>query len=170
MSEDQASVVVPVDLLQSLLQEVHSLREEVQDLKEKIAALDAQQLQDIENLALDIAHDRQRITKLEAIPEPKEPSRKVAEHFDEIVKALLAREKQCKNTGQKWDYMAFWEVEELLGLSHRRVSQLADIARNDPRFAIGWHPRKKNMKVFRLNHFTLGDMACQLHKVLKDKK
>ncbi|MFA6372798.1 MAG: hypothetical protein WCW68_09240 [Methanothrix sp.] len=61
-------------------------------------------------------------------------------------------------------------VEELLGLSHRRVSQLADIARNDPRFAIGWHPRKKNMKVFRLNHFTLGDMACQLHTVLNDKK
>jgi hypothetical protein len=90
--------------------------------------------------------------------------------LDEIVKALLAREKQCKNTGQKWDYMAFWEVEELLGLSHRRISQLADIARNDPRFAIGWHPKKKNMKVFRLNHFTLGDMAFQLHKVLNDKK
>ncbi len=69
MSEDQVSVVaVPVDVLQSLLQEVHSLREEVRDLKEKIAALDAQQLQDVENLALDIAHDRQRITKLEARP------------------------------------------------------------------------------------------------------
>lgn len=169
MSEDQASVVVPVDVLQSLLQEVHSLKKEVQDLKEKIAALDAQQLQDIENLALDIAHDRQRITKLETT-EPKERSRKVVAHLEEIAKALSAREQQCQHTGQKWDYMAFWEVEEHLGLSHRRVSQLADIARNDPRFTIGWHPRKKNMKVFRLNHFTLGDMACQLHKVLNDKK
>lgn len=166
MQEELPSVVVvPIAVLQSLLQEVQQLREEVK-------ALEARQDWEYERLAIDIAHDRQRITKLEAIPEPepKEPSQKVAEHFDEIVKALLAREKQCKNTGQKWDYMAFWEVEELLGLSHRRVSQLADIARNDPRFAIGWHPRKKNMKVFRLNHFTLGDMACQLHKVLKNKK
>lgn len=161
MPEDHV-VVAPVDVLQSLLTTI-------QELKDKVAALESQQLQDVDKLALDIAQDRQRITKLEAM-EPKECSSKVAAHLDEIVKALLAREKQCQHTGQKWDYMAFWEVEELLGLSHRRVSQLADIARNDPRFTIGWHPRKKNMKVFRLNHFTLGDMACQLHEVLKDKK
>jgi hypothetical protein len=164
MPEDHV-VVVPVDVLQSLLQEVQQLREEVK-------ALESRQDQEYERLAIDIAHDRQRITKLETPPEtePKEYSSKVTRHLAEIEKALLAREQQCKNTGQKWDYMAFWEVEELLGLSHRRVSQLADIARNDPHFAIGWHPRKKNMKVFRLNHSTLGDMAFQLHKVLNDKK
>lgn len=162
MPEDQASVLVSVDALQSLLSEVLQLRD-------KVKALEARQDQDFERFAIDIAHDRQRITKLEAT-EPKKPSQKVAEHLEEIAKALSAREQQCKNTGQKWDYMAFWEVEELLGLSHRRVSQLADIARNDNRFAVGWHPRKKNMKVFRLNHFTFGDMAFQLHKVLNDQK
>ncbi len=158
MPEDQTFVVVPVDVLQTLLTTVQALKD--------------RQDQDFERLAIDIAHDRQRITKLEtpSEPEPKEYSSKVTKHLAEIEQALLAREQQCKNTGQKWDYMAFWEVEELLDLSHRRVSQLADIARNDPRFAIGWHPRKKNMKVFRLNHFTLGDMAFQLHKVLNDKK
>lgn len=157
-----SNIVVHVEVLHFLLSEVQQLRDDVKALK-------ARQDQDFERLAIDIAHDRQRITKLETT-EPKEPSQKVVEHLEEIAKALSAREQQCKNTGQKWDYMAFWEVEGLLGLSHRRVSQLADIARNDNRFAIGWHPRKKNMKVFRLNHFTLGDMACQLHKVLKDKK
>lgn len=166
MQEDQTSViVVPVDVFQTLLTTVQGLKEELQAMKDS-------QDQDYERLARDIAEDRRRITRLET-PEPEETnetSEKVAKHLEEIAKALSAREQQCKNTGQKWDYMAFWEVEELLGLSHRRVSQLADIARNDPRFAIGWHPRKKNMKVFRLNHFTLGDMAFQLHKVLNDKK
>lgn len=163
MQEDQPSlVVVPVDVLQSLLQEV-------QQLRDKVKSLEGRQDQDFERLAIDIAHDRQRIAKLEST-EPKEPSQKVAAHLEEIAKAILAREMQYKNSGQKWDYMAFWEVEELLGLSHRRVSQLADIARNDPRFAIGWHPRKKNMKVFRLNHSSLGDMTYQLHKVLNNKK
>ncbi len=28
----------------------------------------------------------------------------------------------------------------------------------------------KHLLVFKPNHFTLGDMACQLHEVLKDKK
>lgn len=163
MPEDQALIVVPVDAFQTLLLEVQQLRDKVKSLEDR-------QDHDYEQIAGDICNHGQRITKLEAPAEPKEPSQKVAGHFDEIVKALLAREKQCQHTGQKWDYMAFWEVEELLGLSHRRVSQLADIARNDPRFVIGWHPRKKNMKVFRLNHFTLGDMAAQLHKVLNDKK
>jgi DNA repair exonuclease SbcCD ATPase subunit len=115
-------VVVPVDVLQSLLQEVHSLREEVQDLKEKIAALDAQQLQDIENLAIDIAHDRQRITKLEAIPEPepKEPSQKVAEHLEEIAKALSAKRASMP---VHWPEMGFHGLLGGRGASRREPSQ-----------------------------------------------
>ena len=158
---------------------IQPLQDEVRDLKatvarqdEKIATLESTQEQEITRLCLDIAYDRQRITKLE-IPEPEPPkeySPKVASHLDEIVKALIDRENQSKLSGQKWDYMAFWEVEQLLDLSHRRISQLADIARNDPRFALGWHPRKKNMKVFRLNHFDLGFIAHELHKEMNGRK
>ena len=160
-------------LIESAVQEaINPILDEIKDLKTKIAALESTQEQEITRLCLDIAYDRQRITKLE-IPEPEPPkeySPKVASHLDEIVKALVDRENQSKLSGQKWDYMAFWEVEQLLDLSHRRISQLADIARNDPRFALGWHPRKKNMKVFRLNHFDLGFIAHELHKEMIGEK
>jgi len=173
------SVTVPATLLQDLQEAIHSLQDEVARLQatvtqqdEKIAALEALEEQEITRLCLDIAHDRRRISKLEIppSPEPGEYSFKVASHLDEIVKALLDRENQSKQSGQKWDYMAFWEVEQLLDLSHRRVSQLANIARNDPRFALGWHPKKKNMKVFRLNHFNLGDIAYELTKKMCEGK
>lgn len=160
-------------LIESAVQEaINPILDEIKDLKTNIAALESTQEQEITRLCLDIAYDRRRITKLE-IPEPEPPkeySSKVASHLDEIVKALVDRENQSKLSGQKWDYMAFWEVEQLLDLSHRRISQLADIARNDPRFALGWHPRKKNMKVFRLNHFDLGSIAHALHKEMNGEK
>jgi len=160
-------------LIESAVQEaINPILDEIKDLETKIATLESTQEQEITRICLDIAYDRQRITKLE-IPEPepqKEYSSKVASHLDEIVKALVDRENQSKLSGQKWDYMAFWEVEQLLDLSHRRISQLADIARNDPRFALGWHPRKKNMKVFRLNHFDLGFIAHELHKEMNGRK
>jgi len=160
-------------LIESAVQEaINPILDEIKDLKTNIAALESTQEQEITRICLDIAYDRQRITKLE-IPEPEPPkeySPKVASHLDEIVKALVDRENQSKLSGQKWDYMAFWEVEQLLDLSHRRISQLADIARNDPRFALGWHPRKKNMKVFRLNHFDLGFIAHELHKEMNGEK
>ena len=160
-------------LISNAVQEaINPILDEIKDLETKVAALESTQEQEITRLCLDIAYDRQRITKLE-IPEPEPPkeySSKVASHLDEIVKALVDREKQSKLSGQKWDYMAFWEVEQLLDLSHRRISQLADIARNDPRFALGWHPRKKNMKVFRLNHFDLGFIAHELHKEMNGGK
>lgn len=177
---EEAVFILTSGQIQDLIKEaLHPLQDEISDLRGmitaqdlKIASLESIQEQEITRICLDIAYDRRRISKLETPPdqEPKEYSSKVASHLDEIVKALLDRENQSKLTGQKWDFMAFWEVVQLLDLSHRRVSQLADIARNDPRFALGWHPRKKNMKVFRLNHFTLGDIAYQLHKELKEGK
>ncbi len=77
MPEDRV-VVVPVDALQSLLQEVQQLREEVK-------SLEARQDQDFERLAIDIAHDRQRIAKLEhKEPQPLQKDRA------EILRALVA--------------------------------------------------------------------------------
>ena len=178
-SEEAVFILTSCQLQDTITKALQPLQDEIKDLRgmiaaqdTKIAALESTQEQEITRLCLDIAYDRQRITKLE-IPsdqEPKEYSSKVASHLDEIVKALVDRENQSKLSGQKWDYMAFWEVEQLLDLSHRRISQLADIARNDPRFALGWHPRKKNMKVFRLNHFDLGSIAHELHKEINGEK
>jgi hypothetical protein len=92
-------VVVPVDVLQSLLQEVHSLKKEVQGLKalvacqgEKIAALETTELQDVDRICLDIAYDRQRLAKLEQRPQTTSPpkgSKTIARiaKIDEVLKA-----------------------------------------------------------------------------------
>jgi hypothetical protein len=170
-----ASPAPTADFVQALLGELQALREEVarlqgdnQSLHDHLTALETQQEADEESFALDIAHDRRRITKLEAPtePEPKEITSKVDAHLWEIYNALLARETLCEKTAQKINFMAFWEVEELLGLSHRRVSQLAEIAANDPRFIIAWHPKKHHMKVFKINQFgTLGQSAKTLSKI-----
>lgn len=188
--ERPALIAVPVSILEQILSEVQALRdqvalqgEEIQDLRDHTAsqdaelatlklqvnALEANQELEVERLALDIASDRRRISKLEIPLEPDQKARssKVERHLNAICDSLQTRERQCKATGQKHDFMAYWEVEELLGLSHRRVSQLADIAKNDPRFVIGWHPRKKNMKVFRLNPFEFGRVAAELQKSFK---
>lgn len=81
MPEDHV-VVVPVDDLQSLLQEV-------QQLKDKVKALEARQDQDFERLAIDIAHDRRRLAKLEHPPE--EPGKTVLSRAGKIEKYLLSR-------------------------------------------------------------------------------
>jgi hypothetical protein len=176
--ESTALIAVPASILEQILSEVQDLKAivarqdgELATLRVQIAALDSRQDLEVERLALDIASDRRRLTKLEIPPkpEPKPYSSKVDAHLSAIYGALLAREAQDKQTGFKSDYMAFWEVEELLDLSHRRVSQLAEIAANDPRFMISWHPKKQHMKVFRINPFTLGRMAAALHKELNAK-
>ena len=163
--------------LRELKEEVAQLREErnrdhqeIQDLKEKVAALESTELQDIDRICIDIAQDRQRITKLEKPEQESKPySPKVAAHLNEIVNAIQERERSTKDKAQKWDFISYWEVAELLGVSHRRVSQLADIARKDWRFVITWHPKKKNTKVFKLNPFrNLGSQA-QFMDELREK-
>ena len=157
--------------LQGLREEVATLREENQDLKEKVVALESTELQDIDRICVDIAQDRQRITKLEKPPEQKNKpySPKVAAHLDDIYGALQERERSCKGAARKWDFISFWEAAELLDLSHRRISQLADIARNDPRFIISWHPKKKNTKVFKINSINLGNLASIAHETFRAK-
>jgi hypothetical protein len=58
-------VIVPADSLKDLLDEIQKLKVHVACQEKMIAGLESQQLQDVERLALDIAHDRQRICRIE---------------------------------------------------------------------------------------------------------
>jgi len=110
MPEDQAVVVVPVDVLQSLLQEVQQLRNEVHDLKEKLTVLVSTEEQDVSRICLDIAMDRQRLAKLEhKDPQPLQKDRA------EILRALLAA-----NGGK----MLAKEARQKMHLSKNRFSEL----------------------------------------------
>ena len=70
---------------QPLLERLENLEATVASQNEKIAALESTQEQDVSRLALDIAYDRQRLTKLEKIePQPLQRDRA------DILRALLA--------------------------------------------------------------------------------
>ena len=78
MMEEPAFITIPYQEFKVIVQEVHSLRDQ-------IAALESHQTADIERLALDIALDRQRITKLEKVePQPLQKDRA------DILRALIA--------------------------------------------------------------------------------
>ena len=78
MMEEPAFITIPYQEFKVIVQEVHSLRDQ-------IAALEARQTADIERLALDIALDRQRLTKLEKVePQPLQRDRGA------ILRALIA--------------------------------------------------------------------------------
>jgi len=78
MMEEPAFITIPYQEFKVIVQEVHSLRDQ-------IAALEAHQLDDTARLARDIALDRQRLTKLEKVePQPLQKDRA------EILRALIA--------------------------------------------------------------------------------
>ena len=77
MMEEPAFITIPYQEFKVIVQEVHSLRDQ-------IAALEAHQLNDTARLARDIALDRQRLAKLEKVePQPLQKDR------GEILRALI---------------------------------------------------------------------------------
>lgn len=75
---EEQFIVVPISVFQALLQDIQSL-------KDQIKLLEGRQNEDIERLALDIAYDRQRLTKLEKVePQPLQRDRA------DILRALIA--------------------------------------------------------------------------------
>jgi hypothetical protein len=73
------------DRISSLEDKTASLEEENVSMHLKLAALETTEEQDISRLALDIAYDRQRISRLEKVePQPLQKNR------GEILRALLA--------------------------------------------------------------------------------
>jgi hypothetical protein len=152
------------DLIKTAVNEATKpISEKVRELEKKVTAL--QKHADgidkwTEGYAENYAHLAQKVyAHLEPEKEAKTYSSKVVKHLDTIYEALQERAKSCAHSAQKWDFMSFWDAAQLLDLSHRRISQLAEIARNDPRFIIGWHPKKPNTKVFRISPYNLGNLV-----------
>ena len=101
--EEPAFITIPYQEFKIIVQEVHSLRDQ-------IAALEAHQLNDTARLARDIALDRQRITKLETVePQPLQKDRA------EILRALIAA-----NGGK----MLAKDARQKMHLSRSRFSEL----------------------------------------------
>lgn len=118
---------------------------------EHIAALEARQDQEYERFALDIARDRQRITKLENPEVIELCGKKTNDHLKQIIGILEGR----KASGMR--YLSFSDAADILQLSRRRIAQLGEIAASDPIVHIDviWHPRIKNQKVFKLSGVKL---------------
>ncbi len=155
-TEQQANFVPPSDQfitltigqLEDLIKEaIQPLQDEISDLKatvasqgEKIATMETIELQDVDRLALDIAYDRQRLSKLEN----KEPG-PTNEDRAEKLKAYLTVK---KDAGQRPE-ISFTEARTYLEVSRSQFSQL--ISKLDPRdFVISTHPLNYKAKMIGL--------------------
>ena len=106
MMEEPAFITIPIETYKLIISEV-------QALKARIDALECRQNEDIERLALDIALDRQRLTKLEKVePQPLQKDR------GEILRALIVA-----NGGK----MLAKDARQKMHLSKERFSELLKI-------------------------------------------
>ena len=118
MMEEPAFITIPYQEFKVIVQEVHSLRDQ-------IAALEAHQLNDTARLALDIALDRQRITKLET---PKiQPSNEDSPLLDELYKEMQAQGRKQTD---------FSTAARMVKRSKRRIIQLKGAIALDQRFIL----------------------------------
>lgn len=114
ISEEDLSdslVLIQAGALQSLVNELESLKAKISSLDSRIANIAVRQDEDCERLARDIAYDRRRLARLEAPPDPI-PSQK---DRGEILKALLVAH------GGK---MPVKEARKKMHLSKAQFSQL----------------------------------------------
>ena len=88
MSEDlpDSLVVLPAGAILYLVLEIERLKVQVESQDRRIKEIAVRQDEDCDRLARDIAYDRQRLAKLETLPDPT-PSQK---DRGEILRALLA--------------------------------------------------------------------------------
>ena len=118
MMEEPAFITIPYREFKIIVQEVHSLRDQ-------IAALEAHQLNDTARLARDIALDRQRITKLET---PKiQPSNEDSPLLDELYKEMQAQGRKQTD---------FSTAARMVKRSKRRIIQLKGAIALDQRFIL----------------------------------
>ena len=118
MMEEPAFITIPYQEFKVIVQEVHSLRDQ-------IAALEARQLNDTARLARDIALDRQRLTKLET---PKLPhSNEDSPLLDELYKEMQAQGRKQTD---------FSTAARMVKRSKRRIIQLKGAIALDQRFIL----------------------------------
>ncbi len=118
MMEEPAFITIPYREFKIIVQEVHSLRDQ-------IAALEAHQLNDTARLARDIALDRQRISRLET---PKiQPSNEDSPLLDELYKEMQAQGRKQTD---------FSTAARMVKRSKRRIIQLKGAIALDQRFIL----------------------------------
>jgi hypothetical protein len=113
VSEDlpDSVVMLPVGAVLYLVSEIERLKVQVGSQDRRITEIEARQDEDCERIGRDIAFDRQRLTRLEAPPDPT-PSQK---DRGEILRALLSAH------GGK---MPEKEARQKMRLSNSQFSQL----------------------------------------------
>jgi hypothetical protein len=127
MQEEPAFITIPIQTFKDILNEVQSL-------KDQINALESRQNEDIERLGLDIAFDRQRLTKLEKVkPQPLQKDR------GEILRALIAA-----NGGR----MLAKDARQKMHLSRSLFSMLLTTMKED--IEVRTYQLKKNQKLLVL--------------------
>jgi hypothetical protein len=127
MQEEPAFITIPIQTFKDILNEVQSL-------KDQINALEARQNEDIERLGHDIAFDRQRLTKLEKVkPQPLQKDR------GEILRALIAA-----NGGR----MLAKDARQKMHLSRSLFSMLLTTMKKD--IEVRTYQLKKNQKLLVL--------------------
>lgn len=116
MSEDlpDSAVMLPAGAILYLVSELERLKVQVESQDRRITEIAAQQDEDCDRLARDIAQDRKRISHLED-PTSREPSPTEQSHLQKIEKHLRESPRHAAS---------FAEIRGLLGVSPGRVSQL----------------------------------------------
>ena len=141
MSEElpEPVVLVPVGALLYLVGELERLNVQIASQDSRIIELAAQQDEDCDRLAHDIALDRQRISHLED-PTSRDPTPTEQAHLQKIEKHLRESPRHAAS---------FAEIRGLLGVSPGRVSQL--VKKLDPqRFEVHRSARDHKARILIL--------------------
>ena len=141
MSEElpEPVVLVPVGALLYLVGELERLNVQIASHDSRIIELAAQQDEDCDRLAHDIALDRQRISHLED-PASRDPTPTEQAHLQKIEKHLRESPRHTAS---------FAEIRGLLGVSPGRVSQL--VKKMDPqRFEVHRSSRDHKARILIL--------------------
>jgi predicted RNase H-like nuclease (RuvC/YqgF family) len=132
--------------LQTLRSEVQELRgqrdkdlEEIEALKVKLETLEGQELQDIDRICIDIAHDRQRISRLE-----NKPLSEDSPLLDDLYKEMKA-------IGRK--QVDFATAARMLKRSKSRLFQLKAAIAIDQRFVLIPSESHSQKLLIRLREF-----------------
>ena len=141
MSEElpEPVVLVPVGALLYLVGELERLNVQIASHDSRIIELAAQQDEDCDRLAHDIALDRQRISHLED-PASRDPTPTEQAHLQKIERHLRESPRHTAS---------FAEIRGLLGVSPGRVSQL--VKKMDPqRFEVHRSARDHKARILIL--------------------